>query len=391
MAGITQLLASAEQLLSTVHPELQFAVGERELDRHSTPPRIVWIVNGASHSAAEKIKGSNRSVLTRGVDVIAHVWATNLETLEELVDDTIAALYRVAHGSIQFGGEEWPATDDAHYGLVALIRFAVSAPVVERKFVHMPRANDDRLVKVTPEKVETQYLETDITLVLPMSALWRDFDGGSWDGAASIAIPGSRVMVPAFGGATVESLNGRKVASFSAVDGGGDDFVLSGHFQSDFAIEEIIGASSFSTWCLAKVAAPDDAYVSFLRDDGDNFQLSAGVPIGGANTHALIWSTSLNGYVDAPGSLVAGQWTLIQCRHNGSSLSLRMNGGPWSTVPSGPVEDLSEAFSIGFGAAMEGAPLAFSIAELGTSKECFDDAIFDSIREYVSNRYALSV
>lgn len=245
MAGITQLLASAEQLLSTVHPELQFSVGERELDRHSTPPRIVWIVNGASHSAAEKIKGSNRSVLTRGVDIIAHVWATNLETLEELVDDTIAALYRVAHGSIQFGGEEWPATDDAHYGLVAVIRFTVSAPVVERKFVHVPRANDDRLVRVRPEKVETQYLETEVTSRLPLTGFWRDFEGGAWQGARSAGPSEVRALASVGSGAVVETLNGRGVARFNGT----------GSFTAGLPLSDFVAATSLSFWALVRVDA----------------------------------------------------------------------------------------------------------------------------------------
>jgi hypothetical protein len=148
MAGLAALLQDAEELLRVAYPKLQTSFHENTLDRQSSPPRIVWIIPGAQHSPAQKV-GRPRSLLTRDVSVVAHVWGTDLAELEALVEDTIGAIHRLTYGSVVFGGEEWPPVDDAHRGISAFLRFTVSGPVLERRFKVANRAADQNVTRAT--------------------------------------------------------------------------------------------------------------------------------------------------------------------------------------------------------------------------------------------------
>lgn len=154
MAGIKALLALVETQLRVGYPALTTAFDAREIDRHGEPPRIVWVVTGAAHAAPAKIAGRQKSLLTRRVQVVAHVWAGEVGALEELVDDAIVALHRVAHGCLDFDGEDWLATDDQDRGNVALLRFRVEVPVLERRFALTNRTDDQARTMARPTAID---------------------------------------------------------------------------------------------------------------------------------------------------------------------------------------------------------------------------------------------
>ena len=134
MAGIQTLLTEIETELRAIHPQLEASTGANHIGRHGTPPRIVWVVTTVAHAAAEKPKlAQGRSVLTRQIEVNAHVWGADLGSLEQLIDDTIVAIHHAAHGSVDFAGEDWIAAEEAHQGQAALLRFHLAMPVVEAR------------------------------------------------------------------------------------------------------------------------------------------------------------------------------------------------------------------------------------------------------------------
>lgn len=151
MAGIANLIAAIEADLLVAYPQLQRGFGTRELDRQSSPPRIVWVVLSAGHTPPAKI-GRPRSLLTRQVEVVVHVWGASLGQLETLVEDVIAATHKHAHGSVLFGGEQWITDDDVHRGMAALLRITLDGPVLERRFKTSDRDAD---TKLTTAKITT--------------------------------------------------------------------------------------------------------------------------------------------------------------------------------------------------------------------------------------------
>lgn len=155
MAGISALLASVEELLRVGYPTLQLYFGTKGLDRQSSPPRVVWIIPSASHVASERAgRKQARTILTRQLEVIVHVWAGSTDQLEVLIEDIIAAFYRRAHTAVTFAGEEWLPDDDTHRGTAALLRLTVSSPVQERRFKTEDRADDQRVTRAFVERLD---------------------------------------------------------------------------------------------------------------------------------------------------------------------------------------------------------------------------------------------
>lgn len=380
MAGIAKVLSEVQDLLLVVHPRLIFSIGNREIDRHGSPPRIVWVVLGAGHGAAEKIAGRNRSILTRNVDVIAHVWASDIDELELLVDDTISAVHRVAHGSLAFGGEEWPDTDDASSGLVALLKFSISAPVVERKFVRPVRDEDDRSTLVTPTKLITRYDDVSFTERLGLTGHWRDFTGGTWNGTTSAGPSGARALTPVGSGAATSTLNGRGIATLTTA----------GHFTTGLPLSDFVNASTFSMWALVKIDTVDSANI-FVVSDADEYLLLSSLTPTPALQKMFVgnWSDASGDYDDARVDLTLGSWMLLQARFNGSTIQVRANGAPWvtETTTVSAIESLGANLLIGTSA---GDATAFSLAEVGITNQRFDDATFDAVRGYTNWRYDLN-
>lgn len=162
MAGLAGFLTQVEALLRVAHPRIQFGgIGYKRLDEHGAWPRLVWLIAGAQHGAAEKSKpdGANTApqILTRRVALEAHVWGKDLEMTEALIDDVIAALYRVAEGSINWNGEEWPEDEIVNDGLVAAVKFSVNARVTRRRFVQTDPTADSQFTTadVTTLDVDT--------------------------------------------------------------------------------------------------------------------------------------------------------------------------------------------------------------------------------------------
>lgn len=158
MAGIAKLLELVVADLCVAYPKLVTDMGEKAIARQTSPPRIVWVIPGAAHGPAAKI-GRPRSLLTRHLSVVAHVWGDGLAQLEELVEDTIVAVHKHAHGSVLFGGEDWFTDADVHRGMAALLRMTFDGPVIERRFRKANRDADQRVTRVPITGVEVEIEE----------------------------------------------------------------------------------------------------------------------------------------------------------------------------------------------------------------------------------------
>lgn len=165
MAGLVGFLEEIETLLTVAHPDIQFGgLGVSEVDEGGAWPRVVWLVPTVAHAAAEKSKPAGRStavqILTRGVNVEAHLWCEDLEQLEQLIDDTIAAVHDVSHGSVLFGGEEWPEDDAVEDGLRAIVRFRIDARVRRRRWQQLGADDDSRFTTTQPTDADVDTTNT---------------------------------------------------------------------------------------------------------------------------------------------------------------------------------------------------------------------------------------
>lgn len=155
MAGLAGFLKQVEGLIRVAHPRVQLSgLGTSKLDEHGSWPRVVWIVPGAGHVAPEKSKPGGRTdgtqILTRAVNIEGHLWGKDLEQVEALVDDTIAAIHRVGHGSVRFDGETWLPDDVIDDGLVVVVRCSIGARVMARRFEQANATTDTNFTTTKP-------------------------------------------------------------------------------------------------------------------------------------------------------------------------------------------------------------------------------------------------
>lgn len=75
-------------------PEIKFQIGRKALSEHAAPPRVTWVQTGGQIAPAQRLGPIQETVQGRKVaihpiyqDVLtveAHIWAENLERLEQL-------------------------------------------------------------------------------------------------------------------------------------------------------------------------------------------------------------------------------------------------------------------------------------------------------------------
>jgi len=85
-----------------------------------------------------------------------------------------------------------------------------------------------------------------------------------------------------------------------------------------------------------------------------------------------------------------GAWNHIQWDFDGTTLKLRVNRGPWSTVPSGPIDTLS-SYNLAIGRqAGQSKFLDGRVRELAIRNASLPDATHDDVAAYVSREYGLT-
>lgn len=83
------------------------AIGRRELVAQAAPPRMVWVPTRATPQPAMKVSGATRSIATRRMAFVVHVWQTTPDTLSDSIDALLAACHRRWHGRWSYAGEDW--------------------------------------------------------------------------------------------------------------------------------------------------------------------------------------------------------------------------------------------------------------------------------------------
>lgn len=89
-----------------------FGFGAAELDRHGRPPRVIWRVVNGTHEGTNRPGLNPRPLFTRRLEVEAHIWGTDDEQAEVLLEHVGRAVQKAAVGSFAPAREEWPAQDD---------------------------------------------------------------------------------------------------------------------------------------------------------------------------------------------------------------------------------------------------------------------------------------
>jgi len=113
-----------------------------------------------------------------------------------------------------------------------------------------------------------------------------------------------------------------------------------------------------------------------------------GLTFTSAGVRFFQWNGAANDQVVI--SCATASWHLIQARHTGSAIELRIDNGAWSSIGAGTPNFSTVQMRIG----TNWDATAFfngQIAEILTSNLPLTNPDFDKLRAYVNGRYGLSV
>lgn len=217
---------------------------------------------------------------------------------------------------------------------------------------------------------------------LALTGWWREFTS-TWSGTASAGSSGGETLNTA-NPPSAGSLNGYATANFN---GTANNMVSSaGH-----TIDTFFNASTLSLVVLFKgdSAGPADAGASgryagrtLLSDSAGSGYLHAGHNASGA--YVSIYNGS---YKSALAACDPTHWTRLSARLTGGTLSVRANGGAWSTAAIASIDAMTGVLTLGIGysaSAYDG-----QIADLLLIDQALSDDDFADVESYLAARYGL--
>jgi hypothetical protein len=132
--------AVLSELNSSRTPKLDQLIGEKHIQAHGRPPRLVWVPTSDSFEPPIKASDNPRALRTRVCGVDCHVWGADLGVAELLVNDVCVAVHRVAkrrvspvcYGNYELRGLDWiTAGEFLHEGIVGVLHLEFRLDVAD--------------------------------------------------------------------------------------------------------------------------------------------------------------------------------------------------------------------------------------------------------------------
>ena len=221
--------------------------------------------------------------------------------------------------------------------------------------------------------------------VLALTGWWRaSFAASPWVGTASAGASGSRDLTEAVTPPAVGApLNSLDPADF---DGTNDKIVAAG------ITDNYVNGNAGSVWILFNartgVAAPGAA-APYATDGLFNDLVGAGLNIGFSTAGFQAGFYDLVSWDSAIVAASTGAWHLGQAKWDGSTIKARVDSSAWASVARGNL-NIGGVLQVGKnfdpGTFFDGL-----VADVGVIDAVLSDSGFDDIKEYVNDRYALSL
>lgn len=217
---------------------------------------------------------------------------------------------------------------------------------------------------------------------------WRgSWSASPWTGTASAGSSGSNNLTEATNPPGTSALGG-----FNAADFDGTNDKLTGGVGTVF-----YATAAQYGWALVNVDAINTNDANWGLNDPIEMSsgtLQSGVILrdaSGTITVEFHIETGTHRVVTTP--LTTGAWTLVQWQNNGTTMKIRTNRNSWVSGTGGSLSAISAARAVGWGGA-GGAFMDGKIMELamtGASSSSLSDANFDTVCDYVNQRYGLAL
>jgi hypothetical protein len=227
--------------------------------------------------------------------------------------------------------------------------------------------------------------ETFDPATLALTSWWRaSYTASPWVGAASAGISGTRDLTEATNPPTAgAAVNGRTPAAF---DGTNDSLTAGGD------LDTAVNAASGSGWALVKIA-------SLRTNNPNSYENEAIIATVTNSYYQVVLKTTPEvifsvfdgvSHKTASAPIATGTWTLVQWRHNGATVQIRVDSGAWVSTASGSVGAVTNAVKIGVDPA--GTRFYYGdIADIALTDAVLTDDEFNDVVSYINNRYGLSL
>jgi len=225
--------------------------------------------------------------------------------------------------------------------------------------------------------------------VLSLTGWWRADGASGYDDSSGVW----------YGVASAGSSSGRNLTEATNFPSAGT--AVNGHTPPDFdgsndvlanatAISTMLTASAWFGWWLVNIdAIATSSGTSYsndviMNDSGAYWGIHLSSASGGL-VYAYQWDGAEKAVSAAIGT---GAWTLICARYDGTNLRLKVDSGTVQTVAAGNISTTTGTIQCGYNVAT-----AYNgrMADIGLMASAGSDALFDDIKEYVNDRYSLSL
>lgn len=111
--GLADVVTAIMEPVATAVTGLTWALSTRAQPQHASPPRVLWIPQGAGYGPARKDASNPRRLYTWRQTVRVEVWGETVEQVESVHALVVRGLHREAHAVMRLSGGRWVDTEGA--------------------------------------------------------------------------------------------------------------------------------------------------------------------------------------------------------------------------------------------------------------------------------------
>lgn len=225
---------------------------------------------------------------------------------------------------------------------------------------------------------------------LSLTGWWRgSYSGSPWSGNASAGSSSGRSL-SAENSPDVGSPQGGFTSAFF-VDSNNDRLTTGLGVSAD----NLVSLTAYTISMLIKpgaglnsIQSPVYSNPTIIADNGSTFGVVCGLDAP-CTVRFYHYDTS---HKSTSVSVSDAAWSAVDCRFNGSQISVRVNGGAWSSVAAGTLSSAVNGQEVRVGCS---ADFNFyfdgDVMELLVSDAALSDATLDGVRAYYAGRYGVAV
>jgi hypothetical protein len=134
VSKLSQLLGEMQTRVSTIYPSatIAYETGRRWLASNEDPaPRVVWVPTRDTFGPVRRTQDNPRPRRARNITFEAHVWGTDLDQAEAILEAIVLAGLQTAQGSVEFEDAKWDAPEWITAGEYVVLTMSLATQITD--------------------------------------------------------------------------------------------------------------------------------------------------------------------------------------------------------------------------------------------------------------------